>query len=100
MNVPKKLVLVTTSSIETEVVFDGENFTKCSWFRHFRLERGEEEGEDILMQDNESCALLHKHFTFYVGKGSNHAHVRHFFVVDKIEKNEVRIVHCPTENGG
>ena len=37
MKVPKKLALVTTSSTEIEVVADGEHFTKCVWFRYFRL---------------------------------------------------------------
>ena len=37
VNVPKKLGLVTVSYTETEVVSDGEQFPKCSWFRCFRL---------------------------------------------------------------
>ena len=37
INTSKKLGLVTTSSIETEVVLSGERFLKCIWFRYFRL---------------------------------------------------------------
>ena len=33
----KKLVLVKTSSTETEVVSSGESFLKYTWFRYFRL---------------------------------------------------------------
>ena len=43
------------------------------------------------MQDNESSVLLHNHHPFSVGKGSKHINMRHFFVVDKIEKKEVKI---------
>lgn len=30
-------------------------------------------------------------------KGSKYINVRYFFVVDKVEKREVRIAYCPTE---
>ena len=77
MNVSKKLGLVTTSSTETEVASNGERFPKYSWFRYFRLTQGDEAKEDILMQDNESCMLLHKIILFSVGKGSKHINVRY-----------------------
>ena len=48
------------------------------------------------MQDNETCVLLHQNYLFSTGKGSKHTNVRCFFVVDKIQKKEVRIVYCPT----
>ena len=35
INISKKLGLVTASSIETEVVADGERFPKYRWFRYF-----------------------------------------------------------------
>ena len=37
INASKKLVLATTSSIETEIVVSRERFHKCAWFRYFRL---------------------------------------------------------------
>jgi hypothetical protein len=49
------------------------------------------------MQDNQSCILLYKNHPFSVGKGSKHINVRYFFVIDKINKKEVKIVYCPTE---
>ena len=92
INESKKLGLVTTSTAEIDVVADGESFPKCSWFMYFRLMQGDKVKEDTLMQNNESCALPQKNFTFSTGKGSKHMHVRFFFVVDEIEKKEVRIV--------
>ena len=96
INASKKPGLVTTSSTETEVVSNGERFPNFSWFRHFRLAQGDEAKEDVLIQDNQSCMLLHKNHPFSVGKGSKHVNVRYFFVVDKAEKKEVKIVCCPT----
>ena len=96
MSVSSKLGLVATSYTETEIVADGERFPKCSWFRHFRLAQDNEVKDDVLMQDNECCALLNMHHPFYVRKGSKYINVWCFFVVDKIEKKEVKIMCCPT----
>ena len=49
------------------------------------------------MQSNKSCMLLRKNYLFSGGKGSKHMHVRYFFAVNKVEKEEVKIVHCPIE---
>ena len=76
--------------IKTEVLTDGKHFTKHIWFRYFHLAQGDEGKEDALMQDDESCSLLHKHFNVSVGKGSKHMHVRYFFVIDKMKKKEVK----------
>ena len=90
-DVSKESGLVTNSSTETEVVSNGERAPKCSWFRYFRTFQGVDESkEDILMQDNESCMLLHNNYPHSDRKGSKNAHVRRFFVVDKINKREVK----------
>ena len=61
------------------------------------MAQGDEAKEDVLMQHNQSCVLMHKNYPFSVGKGSKHVNVRYFFVVDKIENKEVRVACCPTE---
>ena len=40
---------------------------------------------------------MHNNHPFSVGEGSKHINVRHFFVVDKVENKEVRVMYCPTE---
>ena len=97
INVSKKLGVVTTSSTETEIVSTGERLPKCTWFRYFRLAQGEEESEDILMQDNKSAIVLQKNYPYSSRKGSKHIHVRYFFAVDKINNRELKIIYCPTE---
>ena len=49
------------------------------------------------MQDNKSCMLLHTNHPFSTRAGSKHINVRYFFVVDKMQSKEVRIVYCPTD---
>ena len=47
------------------------------------------------LQDNESCVLLHKNCPFSTRKWSKHMHVRCLFVVDNINKNEVKTLCYP-----
>ena len=95
MNASKKLGI--TSSTETERVSTGKRFPKFTWFRYFRIAEGDEFEEDSQFQDNTSHALLCKNYPFSIGKGTNNVNVRCFFVVDKIEKKELKALCCPTE---
>ena len=52
--------------------------------------------EDLLIQDDESYMTLHKHHPFSIGRGSKYINAMHFFVVDKMEKKEFRMVHFTT----
>ena len=49
------------------------------------------------MQDNKSSILLQKNYPFSVRKWSKHIHVRFYFVKGKIDKKELKIVYCPTD---
>ena len=61
------------------------------------MAQGDADKEDMLIQDNKSVILLHKNYPFSIEKGTNHIHERCFFVVDKIEKKEAKVVHYPTD---
>ena len=98
INVSKKLGLVTMNSTETEVVSTGKWFPKCTWFRYFSITHGDEVKEDVLFQDNKSHVLSRNNYHFSTGKGTKYINVRYFFVVDKIEKKELKVLHCPTEH--
>lgn len=97
ISVSKKLGLVTRSLTEMEVVLTGERMPKCTWFHYFRITQSGWAKEDILMQDNKSCILLHKNWPFSTGKGSKHINVCYFFAVDKIKNNKVKVIFCPTD---
>ena len=97
MNASTKLGLNSVSSTETYIASNGERFPKCTWFRYFRLAQGGTSKEDVLMQYNTCCILMHNNYPFSIIKGSKHINIRHFFVADKITKKEVRVVHCPTD---
>ena len=97
INISKKLGLVTTSSTEIEIVSCRERFPKCTWFRYFRLVQGGDDKEDILFQDNKSAILLQKKYPFSADKGSKHINARYFFVADKVEKKELKIIYYSAE---
>ena len=61
------------------------------------MAQGDVDKEDVLTQENKSCVLLHKNYPLSIGKGTKHIHVRHFFVVNKIEKKAVKVSCCPTD---
>ena len=85
------------SSTETEVVSNSERFLKCMQFRYFRVGQEDKVKEDTLFQDNKSCIQFYQNYSFSARKGSKHANIKHFFVADKMEKKNVRMVHCETE---
>ena len=60
MSAPKGLGLVTNSSTDIEIISAGEIFSKCAWFRHFRLVQGDSAKEDVLTQDRKSIIVIHK----------------------------------------
>ena len=93
INTSKKLCLVTTSFAETEVVLSSERFPKCTWFWYFRLAQGGDDKEDILFQDNKSAILLQKKYPFSAGKRSKYITMHYFFVADKVEKKELKIIY-------
>ena len=62
-----------------------------------RLAQEEEMSKGVLMQDNKSSILLQKNYPFSVWKVSKHIRVRFYFSKDKIDKKEVKIVYCPTD---
>ena len=48
-------------------------------------------------QDNKSCMLLEKNGKASSSKRTKHIDVRHFFVTDWIEKKELKVFHCLTD---
>ena len=53
--------------------------------------------ENFIGQDNESTIKLAKNGRKSAGPNSRHIDIRHFFVTDRIESEQLKIVHCPTD---
>jgi len=50
------------------------------------------------MHDNQTAMLLEKNYPFSVWKGSKHINIRYFFVTEKVQKREVKVLYCPTSD--
>jgi hypothetical protein len=90
--------LNTTSSTESEVVAAAELLPQALWTSSFLRHQGYDVKNALLKQDNMSAMLLEKNGVLSRGKKSRHVDVRFFFVKDRVEKGEVDIAFCGTED--
>ena len=54
--------------------------------------------ETELHQDNASTELLLKNGRMSSSQRTRHINIRYFFLKDRIDNNELSIVHCPTDH--
>ena len=61
------------------------------------LAQGYETKAHIILQDNESSIRLEKNGHKSVGQRYRHINVRYFFITDNVQKGNVTIEYCPTD---
>ena len=93
-----KQKLNTRSSTETEVVGVDDCMPAMLWTRLFMEAQSYGVHESILYQDNKSSILLEKNGKSSSSKRTKHINVRYFFVTDRIEKRDLSVEWCPTED--
>jgi hypothetical protein len=89
--------LVARSSTESELIGVHDVMPQIIWTGYFLKAQGLAIIENILYQDNMSSILLEKNGRRSSSKRTRHINIRYFFVKDRVESKEVRIVHCPTK---
>ena len=52
----------------------------------------------FLYQDNISTQLLMKNGRFSTGKKTKHIKAKFFFIKDRVDDGEMRVIHWPSEN--
>ena len=52
---------------------------------------------NIIYQDNKSAIVLEENGRNSVGKRSRHIDIKYFFIKDQIDKKQVEIRYCPTD---
>jgi hypothetical protein len=52
--------------------------------------------ENVLFQDNKSSILLEKNGKASSRKRTKHINIRYFFITNRVKKDEVSVVWCPT----
>jgi hypothetical protein len=87
----------TRSSTETELVAADDVIGPALWTRRFLEAQGYPIKNNILFQDNKSAILLETNGRKSAGKQSRHLNIRLFFITDQVEKKNISIEYCPTE---
>ncbi len=93
----RKLKLNTRSSTETELVTADMFMPKMLWSLHFIQAQGYDVECVGLYQDNISTQLLIKNGKMSSGKKTKHIKAKFFFIKDRVDDGEIKVINCPTE---
>ena len=85
------------SSTEAELVGIDDAATMILWTKLFLEAQGYDVKKNILYQDNKSAILMETNGKNSSGKRTRALNIRYFFITDQIEKENVQVEHCPTD---
>ncbi|CAJ1963133.1 unnamed protein product [Cylindrotheca closterium] len=95
----KKQKLNSRSSTEAELIAVDDVVTMILlWTKLFMEWQGYPIEKNILYQDNKSAILLEENGRKITGKRSQAINIRYFFITDQVEKGNVKIEYCPTDD--
>ena len=97
ISVSRKQKLNTKSSTEAELVGVDDISKMILWTKLFLEEQGYGIEKNILYQDNKSAILLETNGKRSSGKRTRALNIRYFFITDQVEKRNLTIEHCPTD---
>ena len=93
-----KQKLNSKSSTEAELIGASDMLGQTLWTLYFLRDQGYDNVNTILHQDNTSAIALEENGKMSSSQRTRHINIRYFFIKDKIEKDEISIVYCPTED--
>jgi hypothetical protein len=91
-----KQKLNTRGSTETEIVGADDFMPAICWTRYFMKAQGCDVKDNILFQDNNNSIILEKNGKASSSKSTKHINIRYLFITDRVRKEEVSVVWCPT----
>ena len=86
----------TKSSTESEIVGASDYITFMVWLAGFMLEQGMVINKKIFFQDNMSAMQIEKNGIFSSSAKTRHLNIRHFFIKDILQRENIDMKHCPT----
>ncbi len=98
ISVSRKQKLNTRSSTEAELVGADDMSNMILWTKLFMEAQGYPLKENILHQDNKSAILLEENGKRSSSKRTRALNIRYFFLTDQIEKGNVTITYCSTDD--
>ena len=87
----------TRSSTEAELISADDIMSKVIWTNLFLETQGYGVKENINYRDNQSSMKLETNGKASSGKRTRHFNIRYFFITDLIQRKEVSIIYCPTD---
>ena len=97
MSKSQKQKLNTKSSTEAELVGFSDYTPNSLWASNFLDKQGYTIQKNVVHQDNQSAMKLEINGRRSCGQKSRHIDIRYFFLKDKIQKGEIKVEYCPTE---
>ena len=85
------------SSTEAELNAIDEKISKILWTKKFLEWQGFEIKLNIIYQDNTSTMKLAQNGKSSSGKRTRHFDIKLFYITDLINRREVRVEYCPTD---
>ena len=98
MSKSSKQKLNTKSSTEAELVGASDYTPNAIWAAKFLDAQGYTLTSNTLHQDNQSAMRLEQNGRRSCGKQSRHIDIRYFYLKDLIQRGEIVLKYCPTEN--
>jgi hypothetical protein len=98
ISVSRKQKLNTRSSTEAELVGTDDMSVMILWTKLFMEAQCYEIEKNILYQDNKSAILLIKNVKKSSGKRTRALNIRYFFLTDQVEKGNLVVEYCPTDD--
>jgi hypothetical protein len=97
-SVSRRQRLNTRSSTEAELVGVNDVMPLVLWTRLFLMGQGYTVKDNVVFQDNQSAMLLENNGKMSSSKRTRHLEIRYFFVTDNINKKNLRVEYCPTDD--
>ena len=98
MSASKKQKVNTTSFTISKVVGVHEASLQVLWTKVFLLNQGFEVSKSALFQDNMSAILLKNNRRTSISSRKKHIDIIYFFIQDRIEKGDIGLEYCHTNN--
>ena len=71
--------------------------TMVLWMKWFCEQQGYKVKSNTLQQDNQATIKLEENGKFSSHKRTRHINIRYFFITDQINKKNVTVRYCPTD---
>ena len=98
VNISRKQKPNTKSSTESKLVGANNASVMILWTKLFMEAQGHQIDKNILCQDNKSTILIEMNGRKSAGKCLCTLNIHHFFITDQVERGNMTIEYCPTND--